>query len=97
MLSVGLTTYTQPYQREPMWGAAMAASTVATLPIACLFVFFQRYFVEGPDRRGGEGMSTKTGTSTHASLAPAAATRWAFGTMSRGTMAFDPIVGIVSL
>jgi ABC-type glycerol-3-phosphate transport system permease component len=30
-----------------MWGAAMAASTVATLPIAALFVFFQRYFVKG--------------------------------------------------
>ena len=47
VLSVGLTSYSQPYQREPMWGAAMAASTVATLPIAALFVFFQRYFVKG--------------------------------------------------
>ena len=47
VLSVGITTYAQPYQHEPMWGAAMAASTVATLPIAALFVFFQRYFVKG--------------------------------------------------
>ena len=47
VLSVGLTTYSQPYQGIPMWGAAMAASTVATLPIAALFVFFQRYFVKG--------------------------------------------------
>ena len=47
VLSVGLTGYVQPYQREPMWGAAMAASTVATLPIACLFIFFQRYFIKG--------------------------------------------------
>jgi len=47
VLSVGMTSYSQPYQREPMWGAAMAASTVATLPIAALFVFFQRYFVKG--------------------------------------------------
>jgi multiple sugar transport system permease protein/arabinosaccharide transport system permease protein len=30
-----------------MWGAAMAASTVATIPIAGLFVFFQRYFIKG--------------------------------------------------
>jgi multiple sugar transport system permease protein len=47
VLSVGMTSYSQPYQREPMWAAAMAASTVATLPIAALFVFFQRYFVKG--------------------------------------------------
>ena len=47
VLAVGLTNYSQPYQRQPMWGAAMAASTVATIPIACLFVFFQRYFIKG--------------------------------------------------
>ena len=47
VLSVGLTTYSQPYQGQPMWGAAMAASTIATLPIAALFIFFQRYFVKG--------------------------------------------------
>ncbi len=47
VLSVGLTTYTQPYLGQPMWGAAMAASTVATIPIAALFLFFQRYFVKG--------------------------------------------------
>jgi multiple sugar transport system permease protein len=47
VLSVGLTTYTQPYLGQPMWGAAMAASTVATIPIAALFIFFQRYFVRG--------------------------------------------------
>lgn len=47
VLSVGLTTYTQPYLGQPMWGAAMAASTVATIPIAALFIFFQRYFVKG--------------------------------------------------
>jgi multiple sugar transport system permease protein/arabinosaccharide transport system permease protein len=47
VLAVGLTNYSQPYQHAPMWGAAMAASTVATIPIACLFVFFQRYFIKG--------------------------------------------------
>lgn len=47
VLSVGLTSYTQPYNGQPMWGAAMAASTVATIPIAALFIFFQRYFVKG--------------------------------------------------
>jgi ABC-type glycerol-3-phosphate transport system permease component len=47
VLSVGLTSYTQPYQRTPMWGAAMAASTVATLPMLFIFIFFQRYFIKG--------------------------------------------------
>lgn len=47
VLSVGLASYTQPYLGQPMWGAAMAASTVATLPIAALFIFFQRYLVKG--------------------------------------------------
>jgi multiple sugar transport system permease protein/arabinosaccharide transport system permease protein len=47
VLAVGLTNYSQPYQHAPMWGAAMAASTVATIPIACLFAFFQRYFIKG--------------------------------------------------
>jgi ABC-type glycerol-3-phosphate transport system permease component len=45
VLSVGLSV--QPYNREPTWAAAMAASTVATLPIACLFIFLQRYFIKG--------------------------------------------------
>jgi multiple sugar transport system permease protein len=36
VLSVGLTTYTQPYNGQPMWGAAMADSMVATIPIAAL-------------------------------------------------------------
>jgi ABC-type glycerol-3-phosphate transport system permease component len=35
------------YNREPTWGAAMAASTIATLPIAGLFIFLQRYFIKG--------------------------------------------------
>ena len=47
VLSVGLASYTQPYLGQPMWGAAMAASTVATMPIAAMFIFFQRYFVKG--------------------------------------------------
>jgi multiple sugar transport system permease protein len=47
VLAVGLTTYTQPYSGQPHWAAAMAASTLATLPIAAIFVFLQRYFVKG--------------------------------------------------
>jgi ABC-type glycerol-3-phosphate transport system permease component len=47
VLSVGLSSYVQTYNTEPTWGAAMAASTIATLPIACLFIFLQRYFIKG--------------------------------------------------
>jgi ABC-type glycerol-3-phosphate transport system permease component len=47
VLSIGLSAYVQPYNSEPTWGAAMAASTIATLPIACLFIFLQRYFIKG--------------------------------------------------
>jgi multiple sugar transport system permease protein len=47
VLSVGLSSYVQAYNSEPTWGAAMAASTIATLPIACLFIFLQRYFIKG--------------------------------------------------
>ena len=34
----------------------MAASILATLPIAIIYVFFQRYFVAGVVASGGEGM-----------------------------------------
>ncbi|MDX0461603.1 ABC transporter permease subunit [Sinorhizobium medicae] len=47
VLATGITSYTQPYQRQPMWGAAMAVATIATLPLLVLFVFFQRYLVKG--------------------------------------------------
>jgi ABC-type glycerol-3-phosphate transport system permease component len=47
VLAVGLTDFSQDYSRPPEWGAAMAASTLATLPIAVLFAFFQKYFVRG--------------------------------------------------
>ncbi len=47
VLAVGLTDFSQSYSRPPEWAAAMAASTIATLPIAVLFAFFQRYFITG--------------------------------------------------
>ena len=46
-LPVGLTVFTQPHTTQPQWAVAMAVSTLATLPVAVLFLFFQRYFVEG--------------------------------------------------
>lgn len=47
VLAVGITNYTEPYQRQPMWGAAMAAATLATLPVLIVFLAFQRHFVKG--------------------------------------------------
>jgi len=44
---VGITVFTQPHSAQPQWAVAMAVSTLATLPILILFVFFQRYFIEG--------------------------------------------------
>jgi multiple sugar transport system permease protein len=46
-LPIGLTVFTQPHTDAPRWAVAMAVSTLATLPVALLFIFFQRYFVQG--------------------------------------------------
>lgn len=54
-LPVGLTFFAQAFQRQPMWAAAMAVSTLATLPVALLFIFFQRYFTEGMVLSGMKG------------------------------------------
>jgi ABC-type glycerol-3-phosphate transport system permease component len=55
VLSVGMTNYSQPYQREPMWAAAIAASTVATLPIAAALRVLPTKLCKGSDCCGGEG------------------------------------------
>ena len=55
VLPVGLTFFAQAFQRQPMWAAAMAVSTVATLPVALLLVFLQRYFAEGMVMSGLKG------------------------------------------
>lgn len=47
VLAMGRTDFSQSYSRPPEWRAAMAASTLATLPIAVLFACFQKYFVRG--------------------------------------------------
>lgn len=46
-LPVGMVVFTQPFQTQPLWATAMAVSTLATLPVALLFIFFQRYFIQG--------------------------------------------------
>jgi len=54
-IPVGITSFTQAHTRQPQWAIAMAVSTVATLPIALLFIFFQRYFIEGIILSGMKG------------------------------------------
>ncbi len=54
-LPVGMSTFLYPYQQQPQWAAAMAVSTLATLPVAILFIFFQRYFVGGMVMSGLKG------------------------------------------
>ncbi len=46
-LPVGMQAFALPYQSRPLWAAAMAVSTLATLPVAVIILFFQRYFVQG--------------------------------------------------
>jgi ABC-type glycerol-3-phosphate transport system permease component len=54
-IPVGITAFTQAHTREPQWATAMAVSTLATLPVALLFIFFQRYFIEGIILSGMKG------------------------------------------
>lgn len=54
-IPVGITVFTQAHTREPQWAVAMAVSALATLPIALLFIFFQRYFIQGIILSGMKG------------------------------------------
>jgi multiple sugar transport system permease protein len=52
-LPIGLTVFTQRYSTD--YSELMAASVMATLPVILLFVFNQRYFVEGIKLQGVKG------------------------------------------
>lgn len=54
-LPLGMPVYTEPYLGQPRWAVAMAVSTMAVLPVALLFVFFQRYFIAGLAQSGIKG------------------------------------------
>ena len=54
-LPLGMPVYTQPYLGQPRWAVAMAVSTMAVLPVALLFIFFQRYFIQGLTMSGIKG------------------------------------------
>jgi multiple sugar transport system permease protein len=45
-LPVGLALFAQSEHRVD-WGALLAGSTIATLPVVVAFLFFQRQIVEG--------------------------------------------------
>ena len=54
-IPIGIVSFTQPHNGQPQWAVAMAVSTVATLPVALLFIFFQRYFIAGLTMSGIKG------------------------------------------
>jgi multiple sugar transport system permease protein len=54
-IPVGIAGFAEPHNGRPQWAVAMAVSTVATLPVALLFIFFQRYFVTGLTMSGIKG------------------------------------------
>jgi multiple sugar transport system permease protein len=52
-LALGLTYFLD--QQRPMWNLAMAATTVAVLPVVAIFLFAQRSFIEGVTLTGLKG------------------------------------------
>jgi ABC-type glycerol-3-phosphate transport system permease component len=54
-IPVGMVAFIQPHNGQPQWAVSMAVSTMATLPVALLFIFFQRYFVTGLTMSGIKG------------------------------------------
>jgi multiple sugar transport system permease protein len=54
-IPVGMTVFIAPHNGQPQWAVSMAVSTLATLPVAMLFIFLQRYFIEGLVASGVKG------------------------------------------
>jgi multiple sugar transport system permease protein len=52
-LPIGIAQFS--FQYQTLWPQLMAASVIAILPIAVLYVFFQRYFVAGVASTGVKG------------------------------------------
>jgi multiple sugar transport system permease protein len=52
-LALGLSEFTGLYSSQ--WHLLMAAATVIIVPVALLFFFAQRYFVEGVSLTGSKG------------------------------------------
>jgi len=55
-LPIGLAYFQELYQHaQPNWGLLMAGSVIATIPLIVLFIFNQRFFVEGIKLTGMKG------------------------------------------
>jgi multiple sugar transport system permease protein len=54
-VQIGLTIYQNEAGGSPNWGHLMAGSLVVMLPVVLIFVFFQRYFIEGVSLTGIAG------------------------------------------
>jgi len=55
-LPIGLAYFQELYQHaQPNWGLLMAGSVIATIPLILIFVFNQRFFVEGIKLTGMKG------------------------------------------
>jgi len=54
-LTVGMYFFTGGVNERPHWEWLMAMSTLMVLPILILFIFFQRYFIEGLTSGGVKG------------------------------------------
>jgi multiple sugar transport system permease protein len=54
-IPVGMTVFIAPHNGQPQWAVSMAVSTMATMPVALLFIFLQRYFVAGLTMSGLKG------------------------------------------
>ena len=55
-LPIGLAYFQELYQHaQPNWGLLMAGSVIATIPLIVIFIFNQRFFVEGIKLQGIKG------------------------------------------
>ncbi len=54
-LQLGLTTFEGGGGGAPQWNLMMAASLVVMIPVLAIFIFGQRYFIEGVSLSGMGG------------------------------------------
>lgn len=55
-LPIGLAYFQELYQHaQPNWGLLMAGSVIATIPLIVIFMFNQRFFIEGIKLTGMKG------------------------------------------
>jgi multiple sugar transport system permease protein len=55
-VALGLNIMRQTSEGGTNWHVVMAGTVLALLPVLLLFLFFQRYFIEGISRSGLKGV-----------------------------------------